>query len=197
LRNRQIKNFLAITLLSLGVPMVGMGDEVRRTQRGNNNVYCQDNELSWFDWSLVEQHAEIFRFLKLLIARRLRRDIEPDRRPMSLNAVLQQSVKAWHGVHLYQPDWSDNSHSIALGVELKRDGFLCHLILNAYTEPLDFQLPELAQGQVWRRWIDTGQPMPEDIVPWQTAPPYTEPVYHMQPHSVAMLFVQQNGGPGK
>ena len=63
LRNRQVKNFLAVTLLSLGVPMILMGDEVRRTQRGNNNAYCQDNETSWFDWSLLEKHADVHRFV--------------------------------------------------------------------------------------------------------------------------------------
>ncbi len=71
LRNRQVKNFLTVTLLSLGVPMILMGDEVRRTQRGNNNAYCQDNEISWFDWTLVAKHADVHRFVTLLIARRL------------------------------------------------------------------------------------------------------------------------------
>ena len=68
LRNRQVKNFLTVTLLSLGVPMILMGDEVRRTQGGNNNVYCHDNEANWFDWSLLEKHADVHRFVKLLLA---------------------------------------------------------------------------------------------------------------------------------
>src|SRR6202051_3745596 len=62
LRNRQVKNFLAVTLLSLGLPMISMGDEVRRTQQGNNNAYCQDNEVSWFDWTLAEKHADVLLF---------------------------------------------------------------------------------------------------------------------------------------
>src|SRR6202008_4137071 len=74
LRNRQVKNFLTCTLLSLGMPMIGMGDEVRRTQQGNNNAYCQDNETSWFDWTLVAKHADVHRFVTLLSARRLLRD---------------------------------------------------------------------------------------------------------------------------
>jgi len=76
LRNRQVKNFLTVTLLSLGVPMIVMGDEVRRTQRGNNNAYCHDNEISWFDWTLLSKHADLHRFVKLLVARRLMRDLE-------------------------------------------------------------------------------------------------------------------------
>ena len=79
LRNRQVKNFLTVTMLSLGVPMILMGDEVRRTQRGNNNAYCQDNETSWFDWTLLEKHADVHRFVSLLIARRLLRDVEHER----------------------------------------------------------------------------------------------------------------------
>ena len=71
LRNRQVKNLLTVTMLSLGVPMILMGDEVRHTQRGNNNAYCQDNEISWFDWTLVAKHADVHRFVTLLTARRL------------------------------------------------------------------------------------------------------------------------------
>ena len=76
LRNRQVKNFLTVTLLSLGVPMILMGDEVRRTQGGNNNAYCHDDESTWFDWSLLEKHADVHRFVTLLAARRLLRDVE-------------------------------------------------------------------------------------------------------------------------
>ena len=80
LRNRQVKNFLAVTMLSLGVPMILMGDEVRRTQNGNNNDYCHDNEANWFDWTLVKKHAEVYRFVQLLCARRILRDIKHEHR---------------------------------------------------------------------------------------------------------------------
>jgi glycogen operon protein len=75
LRNRQVKNFLTVTMLSLGVPMILMGDEVRRTQNGNNNAYCLDNDNNWFDWTLVTKHAGLLRFVKLLIARRIVIDV--------------------------------------------------------------------------------------------------------------------------
>ena len=71
LRTRRVKNLLAITLIAMGVPMIGMGDEVRRTQLGNNNPYCQDNETSWLDWSLTEKYASIRRFVRALIDVRL------------------------------------------------------------------------------------------------------------------------------
>src|SRR6185503_9329232 len=74
LRNRQVKNFLTLTLLAVGTPMLLMGDEVRRTQRGNNNAYCHDDETSWFDWTLLEKHADVHRFVRLLCGRRMFRD---------------------------------------------------------------------------------------------------------------------------
>ncbi len=97
LRNRQVKNFLTVTLLSLGVPMILMGDEVRRTQHGNNNAYCHDNESVWFDWTLVKKHADVHRFVKLLIARRLLRDIGPERERMTLTQLINGAIKrlAW------------------------------------------------------------------------------------------------------
>jgi glycogen operon protein len=187
LRNRQIKNFLTVTILSVGVPMIVMGDEVRRTQCGNNNAYCQDNEQSWFDWTLLFKHADLRRFVRLLIARRVIRDVEHERRRVSLDQWLRDSIRAWHGVKLGQPDWGQSSHSLALGVELRREGLRFHLILNAYWEPLDFELPSDG-GESWHRWIDTALDPPYDIVEWQTAPPVQGRTYHAGAHSVVMLI---------
>ena len=106
LRNRQVKNFLTVTLLSLGIPMIGMGDEVRRSQFGNNNAYCQDNETSWFDWSLVAKHSDVHRFLRLLIERRRLRNPDAEQHHLSLNQLLARALKTWHGVKIGQPDWS-------------------------------------------------------------------------------------------
>ena len=188
LRNRQVKNFLAVTLVSLGLPMILMGDEARRTQLGNNNAYCQDNEISWFDWTLIERHADVHRFVTLLNARRSQRDVEPERRRLTLNQLIQQASKTWHGVKIGQPDWSDHSHSLALEAELRQDALRVYLIANAYWEPLDFELPAASEGGVWRRWIDTSLKSPQDIVPWQTAPELTVDVYRAGAHSVVVLF---------
>src|SRR5262249_38736976 len=128
LRNRQVKNFLTVTMLSLGVPMILMGDEVRRTQLGNNNAYCQDNQESWFDWRLLDKHPDLYRFVSLLNARRVWRNDALERQRTSLTTMLQQANKAWHGVKLFQPDWGDSSHSVALGAELKRENLRFHLI---------------------------------------------------------------------
>jgi glycogen operon protein len=188
LRTRQVKNYLAVTLLALGVPMILMGDEVRQTQGGNNNAYCQDNETSWLDWTLLEKHAEVHRFLRLLLARRLMRDVEYERRRVTLNALLREANKAWHGVKLHQPDWGDHSHSVALTAELRREALLFHLILNAYWEPLDFELPLLSDGNPWRRWIDTALESPDDIVPWQSAASVSGNTYRAEARSVVMLY---------
>jgi isoamylase len=192
LRNRQVKNLMTVTLLSLGLPMFVMGDEVRRTQHGNNNAYCQDCEGNWFDWSLVGKHADLHRFVKLLIARRLLRDTGPERQRVTLTELIQKGVKGWHGLRLNQPDWGDLSHSIALGVELEKEAMSCHLIFNAYWEPLDFELPVVGKGS-WRRWIDTFRESPQDIVPWQEAAPVPGHTYRVGPRSVIVLWAKAGG----
>jgi glycogen operon protein len=191
LRNRQVKNFLTATLMSLGVPMILMGDEVRRTQGGNNNAYCHDDETTWFDWSLVEKHADVHRFVRLLIARRQLRDVEHEQQRESLARLIREANKAWHGVKLNRPDWGDNSHSVAFGAELRREKLVIHLILNAYWEPLEFELPPAAPGRrPWQRWIDTSLPSPQDIVEWQTAPPVPGNTYRAGPRSVVVLHAE-------
>jgi isoamylase len=187
LRNRQVKNFLTVTLLSVGLPMILMGDEIRRSQNGNNNAYCQDNEISWMDWALLEKHADIRRFASLLIDRRLLRSVGPERRRMSLNQLVAAAAKAWHGVELNKPDWGPRSHSIAFTVELKEERLLFHVMFNAYWEALDFQLPPVVAGASWRRWIDTSLDSPHDIDDWQSAPEIPGRTYRAGPRSVVVL----------
>ncbi len=188
LRNRQVKNLLTVTLLSIGMPMILMGDEVRRTQRGNNNAYCQDNEISWFDWSLVERHADVMRFAQLLIERRRLRAAEYEKQGLTLNQMLRKAKCSWHGVRLNMPDWSAKSHSIAFTAELQQEKMLFHLIMNAYWETLKFELPQLENGASWRRWIDTALESPQDIVPWQESPAISEMTYRAEPRSVVVVF---------
>src|SRR5262245_39624846 len=102
--------------------------------------------------------------------------------------MLQKANKAWHGVKLHQPDWGENSHSIALGAQLRKEGLRFHLILNGYWEPLEFELPKLEGGDGWRRWIDTALDSPRDIVPWQAAPTICANTYRAEARSVVMLF---------
>jgi glycogen operon protein len=196
LRNRQVKNFLAVTLLSLGVPMIQMGDEARRTQRGNNNAYCLDDETTWFDWGLLSRHADVHRFVTLLDARRVLRGVEHERGRVSLTEQLRRAKLAWHGVKLGQPDWSDESHSLALAGGLRQEeGLFAYVILNAYWEPLAFELPPAGEGGAgsWRRWIDTSLETPQDIVPWQEAPTVPGPAYEVGARSVVVLFAELAG----
>jgi len=189
LRNRQVKNLLTVTMLSLGVPMIVMGDEVRRSQHGNNNAYCLDNERSWFDWTLLSTHADVHRFTKLLIARRLLRDVEHERRRTSLSELIRNSIHSWHGVSLGQPDWSPHSHSIAFDTELRQEGLRLHLIFNGFWEPLPFELPPLSDHRyTWRLWIDTALDSPREIVEWQAAAPVPGPTYQAGPRSVVVLI---------
>ena len=196
LRNRQVKNYLTVTMLSLGLPMILMGDEVRRTQRGNNNAYCQDNETNWFDWTLVAKHADVHRFVTLLSARRLLRDVEPERKRLSLNQLLRKANKVWHGVKLGQPDWNTSSHSLAFTAEARGEGFLFHVMLNAYWEPLELELPPAGDGsqESWHRWIDTTLDSPHDIAEWQTAPSLPDRTYRAGPRSVVVLFARVEDG---
>jgi glycogen operon protein len=189
LRNRQVKNALTLTLLSLGVPMILMGDEVRHSQGGNNNAYCHDNVLSWLDWARLKRHADVHRFLKLLIARRLLRDDKREHLRTSLNELIRDANKAWHGVRLDQPDWGDASRSIALTVEARDEALRFHLIINAYWEPLAFQLPPASGGTEppWRRWIDTALASPNDIVAWDQAPEVPGFTYKAEARSVVVL----------
>jgi len=187
LRNRQIKNFFVLELLSAGTPMLLMGDEVRRTQGGNNNAYCQDSEISWFDWTLLDRHADIHQFVKVLNGFRHRRDVVAEMTAPSLNELLRRAHVEWHGVVLKCPDWSDHSHSLAFTLRSFRGRFLLHGMLNAYWERLTFELPPMTQG--WRRCIDTALASPDDVCPWECAPVVRQGTYDVQSRSVVLLVL--------
>ena len=188
LRNRQVKNFLALQTLAAGTPMLSMGDEVRRTQYGNNNAYCHDCDISWLDWSLLERHADIHRFVKELNAFRQRRGVVGEKDALTLNQLLGRVRVEWHGVALHRPDWGDHSHSLAFTARSVGDRFLLHGIVNGYWEPLAFELPPAPDGSdsSWRRCIDTALPPPVDIQPWQTASEVAR-TYVAQSRSVVLL----------
>jgi glycogen operon protein len=185
LRNRQVKNLLALDLIGIGTPMLLMGDEVRRTQRGNNNAYCIADETSWFDWSLVERHSDVLRFARHLIAARFDTRLE---HRLSLNELLRAVRVSWHGVRLGQPDWSAHSHSLAATIR----GFegTAHLLFNAWREELEFELPEPPADAPagWRRWVDTALDSPHDVCPPEDAPPIAGRSYRAAARSVVVLL---------
>lgn len=155
LRLRQIKNFLTVLFISHGTPMLLMGDENRRSQAGNNNAYCQNNEISWFDWNLLHKNQEIFDFTKALI--QFTKSIHLFHEPgIFLNEFDEhRSYVTWHGVKLGKPDWNDNSHSLALTLCHPDQGEKLHIIFNSFWGNLDFELPPLEHGARWHRILDT------------------------------------------
>jgi isoamylase len=188
-RKRQIKNFAAILLLSQGVPMMVAGDEVRRTQRGNNNAYCQDNEISWFDWDRAQQNDDVFRFFRDMIAFRRRHSIV--RRPNFFTGETNDRGLpdiAWHGCQLYSPGWSDPSASALAFTMGGFDGDDdLHAMLNMSGQDLEFEIPPVP-GRRWWRAVDTSLPSPHDIA--EPAPDIeVKPAdgYRVNAHSVVVL----------
>jgi len=201
LRVRQAKNLATLLLLSDGVPMICAGDEMRRTQRGNNNAYCQDNDVSWIDWSLVEENADLFRFFRLLIAFRR---THPGLRWREFRGGQNATRIEWHGVQLGQPDWSWESRSIAIHLSRQREGAetvpaadgttssqpaATHLFLiaNAYWESLTFALPWI-KDQAWLRFVDTSLDAPREITELSHEVPLApQNAYGVGPRSVVVL----------
>ena len=201
LRQRQMRNALTLLMLAIGTPMLAMGDEVARSQQGNNNAYCQDGPLSWFNWQQLKTSADLLRFTRALIAHRQRRDVVVDQLPLSLTELLQRCSIQWHGVRPFQPDWGPESRSLAYTMTSAERRFRLHLIVNAWWQPLVFTLPPanpdggepVLAGEVWHRWIDTALASPCDIVPWEQAPPVPDETYTVQPRSVVVLVVGHAG----
>ncbi len=189
LRQRQIKNFFAITLLSLGAPMLLMGDEIRRTQLGNNNAYSQDNELSWFNWDDVERNEGLRRLVRKLIELRAHRESVADAPKLTLTDLVRRANVRLHGVKVDEPDFSYESRSLALSATARDGTLLMHFMLNAYWEPLEFELPpEPEDGDGWRRVVDTSLAAPDDIVLPADAPLVDNGTYELHPYTVAVLF---------
>ncbi len=189
LRQRQMRNFLAFLLLSAGTPMLAMGDEVGRSQQGNNNAYCQDSPISWFDWSLLESNAGLLRFVRLLLAYRLCRDVVTDGQALSLSENLKLTDVHWHGVEPDRPDWGEDSHSFAVTISGVSRRYRLHAMVNAWWQPLSFSLPPADGAEAcWCRWIDTSRPSPEDIVAWPDLQPFENSCCSVAPRSLVVLI---------
>jgi isoamylase len=161
LRRKQQRNFLALLLLSQGVPMLLGGDELSRTQRGNNNAYCQDNDTSWMDWSLLERNADLFRFTSRLI--RFRKAHASLRRRTFFEDETTPPV-TWHGTRLGRPDWDGPSRVLGMHLTGGNGDEPIYLFVNAHWEPRAFELPRLPPGKTWRLFVDTSRPAGEDAL---------------------------------
>jgi glycogen operon protein len=184
LRRRQQRNFLALLFLSQGVPMLQAGDEFARTQRGNNNAYCQDNETSWVDWSLLERNADLFRFTQRLI--RFRKAHPSLRRRTFLEDEARPPV-AWHGTRLGRPDWTGESRTLSMHLLAANGDEPIYLIANAHWEAKAFELPKPWPGSTWRRFVDTSLPPGEDALDPGAETAVAAGRYPAGPRSVVVL----------
>lgn len=171
-RKRQVKNFAALLMISQGVPMMLMGDEFCRTQMGNNNAYCQDNEISWVDWNRKEEFSDVFRFFKKMIEFRkshpsLRREHFFVGKEFSADGKCDIE---WNGVEIGNPDWSAWSHTLAFmikGEDIIDENSIgdndIYVILNSYWEDLEFEIP-VVKNKKWYKVVDTYRESPYDFL---------------------------------
>jgi glycogen operon protein len=190
LRRRQAKNFCALLLLSQGVPMILAGDEMLRTQSGNNNVWCQDNETGWLDWSLVERNADMLRFVRELIALRKRHPSLQRRRFLSGQAQngSKMSDISWHGPDGEPPDWDDpDARTLAFTLAGRdEDEEDLQVLINMSREPQLFTLSE-THGCEWHLALDTAREAPREINPPNEQERWPEEEYLVAPHSLVVL----------
>ncbi|GAA4492900.1 glycogen debranching protein GlgX [Pseudaeromonas paramecii] len=195
LRLRQCKNLLTCTLLSIGTPMLLMGDEVLRTQQGNNNAYCQNNPISWMNWEWGPLSFDMLRYTTELI--RYRRFLfhhdRQDALPVSLAEILHRAEICWHGVQAHSPDWGEHSHALAFSAISLEHKMAIYVIFNAYWEPLLFNLPLPPMGIEghWQRIIDTAQPSPMDIIPMGDPLPLQAKSYRADARSLCLFVCGQ------
>jgi isoamylase len=184
-RKRQIKNFLLTLFISRGVPMLLDGDEFRRTQGGNNNAYCQDNETSWHDWSCLERHREIFRFTRGLIAFRRAHPI------LSKEQFYTDTEIHWFGSQGGLPNWADpKEKQLACLIPEDERRALC-LMFNAGAEAVEFGLPPVSPGARWHLAVDTSREAPQDLFAAGEEPLWEDShTYHLSPRSGAILLAR-------
>lgn len=166
LRKRQMRNAITLLMLSQGVPMLLMGDEVCRTQKGNNNTYCHDSPLNWFDWSLVESEQEFFRFCRLWI--QFRKEHPVLRHPAHVGndyAHTSPLEVSWHGHRAWNADWSPESRFLAytLRQRLTHMNDSLYAAFNMHWDAVDIELPQPIDGDDWYVFVDTGKSSPDDI----------------------------------
>lgn len=197
LRKRQAKNMIATLMLSQGVPMILGGDEFLRTQQGNNNAWCQDNSISWVNWKLEQENHDFERFVKMMIGLRKRHPVL--RRKTFMNSRPGIPDIVWHGVEPCEPDFSDDSHTIACALDGRgcdRSGIIdrdIYVVFNAHWESKEFQIPASPTGRTWRRIVDTALPSPHDAVEPDTGPVVAiGEHYHVESRSMLILVSEEH-----
>jgi glycogen operon protein len=198
IRCQQVRNLMATLMISQGVPMIMAGDELLKTQQGNNNAWCQDNSISWIDWSLRERNAGFLRFVRMIIAFRKAHAVLRRRTFFTAERTGQPPEIIWHGTQPAQPDFGADSQSLAFALDGRRSDRPdvvdrdIYVAMNASAQPLAFKIPAAPSGRPWRRVVDTALPSPHDIVPEDEGPRVRVlRVYRVQPHSLIVLVSEE------
>ena len=184
-RKRQIKNFLLTLFISRGVPMLLGGDEFRRTQGGNNNAYCQDNETSWFEWTNLERHHEIYHFARGMIA------FQRAHPALSREQFYAETEIYWFSPHGDSPHWLDpKEKQFACLIHEDVQRALC-LMFNAGADAIDFCLPPAPPGAEWRLAVDTSREAPQDLFAEGQEPPCAQArTWHLGPRAIVILLAR-------
>jgi len=201
LRERQIKNFFATLMVSLGTPMILGGDEFGRTQKGNNNAYCQDNEISWYDWGLLEKNADLFRFTKEIIAFRLRHPgfMRPEFFTGRGGAYKAIPDISWFDDEGRAIDWDHIGNHLALRLLGSKSDTLAdkddndfYIMFNSDIDLKSFQLAEPPHKKNWYRVVDTGLPSPADIlIPGNEENLMSQKSYSVKARSIVILISKE------
>lgn len=179
LRLRQMKNFHLVLMTSIGTPMILMGDEYGHTRNGNNNSYCQDNELNWFLWNELASSKDFFRFYKLLIHCRKNHTI------FKRCNFLKSDEVDWHGEEPFKPNWQFNNHLVAYTLK-EGDLEYVYIAYNACFKETTIHLPLPPKGKQWKKIVDTFQPSPNDIVEDLNKAPILGEKFVLKPYSAMM-----------
>ena len=172
LRLKQQKNMALLLILSDGIPMILAGDEFGRTQKGNNNAYCQDNETSWVDWTLLEKNSGLFRFFRLIIQHKKEHFLSKCHDYVFDDSNHPDAEVHFHGIKAGHPDWSDSSRTLGLQVHTRKKSLNddeqeevdIYIFSNAHWEAHEIELPKLKEGTKWYRIVDTSKLSPEDFL---------------------------------
>ena len=188
LRLKQIKNFFTILFISQGTPMLSMGDEIRRTQLGNNNAYCQDNEISWMDWNLLVPNSNLHTFVRNLISFTKEKEIFKLEKILTTKKVIGEPHMMWHGTKPNHLDWQDYSRSLAFSLSYPDHNEFLYVIMNSYWKDLTFELPKLKESRKWFPVIDTHKCYPLEFSDLKSSQGLKKNLYKAAPRSVVVFW---------
>lgn len=193
LRLRQMKNYLCLLFLSHGTPLLLGGDENGHTRQGNNNPWCQDNALNWFNWKLTTEQDHLLSFTRDLMAFTKQQPLLNLDKFWTVTNPQKPGQVSWHGVRLGHPDWRPHSQSLAFTLDQRPQGNRLHVILNSSDTDLHFELPEPIKGHQWRSIVDTSQTLSkaDPSLDNEIQPP-TSPLFCLNKSVLLLEEVPQN-----